>query len=144
MTMSKIPDILKHRVIGRIVGAKNYYGSFIKVELCNEAGEPAYFRLLYCDWKFLKAGQQLLDSATCSSSDADALNFLAGRSIVNLEFYEGCELRFYFDDGVSLVVRPDLAEYDETDELAVFVIDNVVYKLSASLTFLTEQLKKSH
>lgn len=139
-----VPDIVASRIQGRVFEARNYFGSFIKIDFYNAAGERAYFRILYCRWKIPDLGEEVLDSEVCNSSDGDSLRFLVGKSIEGLEISESNELRIEFEDGTALIAWPDLLTYDQSDEIAVFVIDNDYYQLSPRMTFYTGEVENPH
>lgn len=141
---SGIPGPVRIRIAGTVIGAKNYFGSFVKVELCNAAGEYAYFRLLYCRWRISNEDQDLLDSETCNFNESDSFNFLLGRSLIKMEIREQRELWIYFDGGELLIAKPDLAAYEDKDDIASFVINDIIYSLSPRMTFYTGESERPH
>jgi hypothetical protein len=144
MSKEAIPNPVSGRMVGEVVGAINYFGSFVKIELCNLAGERAYFRLLYCRWKFYDGDQDLLDSETCDFNESTSLNFIIGRSIIKMEIHGGRELWISFDGGELLIARPDLTNYEMQDDIAAFVIDETIYSLSPRMTFYVGESDRPH
>ena len=129
MSKEAIPNPVRGRMVGEVVGVINYFGSFVKIELCNLAGESAYFRLLYCRWKFYDGDQDLLDSETCDFNELVVkfsnwpIHHKDGNSW-------GCELWISFDGGELLIARPDLTTYEVQGDIAAFIIDETIYSLS--------------
>lgn len=114
-----ILDFIRSRIVGTIIKADVYFGSFMKVDIVNLHGQALYLRLLYCDWKVLKDGVCLENSSTSRRGE---LACLKGRSITGAAFQQGGAIDVLIDDGSTLAIVPDLCEYEAEDELlCVFI-----------------------
>ena len=120
-----ILDFIRSRIVGTIVKADVYFGSFVKVDIVNLHGQALYLRLLYCDWKVDKDGVCLEQAGTCGRGELACLN---GRSIAGIEFQDSGAVDVLMDDGARLAIVPDLREYETGDELLCIVIEDQYFE----------------
>ena len=126
-----------------IVKADPYFGSFIRFDAVSNDGSAILIRIYLCDWCLVENSKVRATSSSDIENWSSIIGSLDGCKLLDFLVHATELLELVFDSNRSMLLRANLEEYGNDDDLLRIIYDGSLVGYSPASGFAKEALPKS-